>query len=132
MEMKKFNDIAYNFKKENNHKYGEQIQTIPFEHFVFEPEKYLKDLELNLNSSITDKTKEVIRNQNIPREKVSDGISLDIYKRCGWEPPIKGMTEKEELDKRRQFAVEQGASDQALESLDKMSTDYEETYGLWF
>ena len=36
--------------------------------------------------------------------------------------------EKEELEKRRQFAVEQGANDQALKVLDKLCVGYESNY----
>jgi len=132
MEMKKFNDITNNFKRKNNSRYGNQIQTIPFEHFVLKPKKYLKDLELNIGSRITDKTKEIILKQNVPRVKVSSGIPLNIYKRCGWEEPVEGLNEKDELAKRRQFAIDEGASNRALEILDKMSSDYENKYGLWF
>jgi len=42
------------------------------------------------------------------------------------------LTERGELDKRRQFAVEQGASKHALDVLDQISDDYEKNYGLWF
>ena len=36
-------------------------------------------------------------------------IGSEIYKRCGWEPPDSNMSEEEELDKRRQFAINNGA-----------------------
>ena len=36
------------------------------------------------------------------------------------------------IDKRRDFAVDEGASDGALKILDRLSHDYEKTYGLWF
>ena len=73
-----------------------------------------------------------MKKQKVPRKKISDGIPLAIYKRCGWEPPVEGLTERGELDKRRQFAVEQGASKHALDVLDQISDDYEKNYGLWF
>jgi hypothetical protein len=50
----------------------------------------------------------------------------------GWEPPAKGLSERDELNMRRQFAVEEGASNHEMEILDKISDDYENTYGLWF
>jgi hypothetical protein len=61
-------------------------------------------------------------------KKISDSISLAIYKRCGWEPPEKNLTEQQELDKRRQFAIDNGASRDALETLDKLRNDYEKNY----
>ena len=53
---------------------------------------------------------------------------LTIYKRCGWEAPDHSLSEKEELDKRRQFAVDQGASDHALKVLDNICKEYETHY----
>ena len=78
--------------------------------------------------NITSKTKKIIKKQNIPRKKISDGIPLAIYKRCGWETPVAGFTENDELNKRREFAVNQGASKEALEVLDEMSAQYEDQY----
>ena len=46
--------------------------------------------------------------QKNPRKKVSDGdIPLNIYKRCVWIPPVKGISEKEELSIRRDFVIKQ-------------------------
>ena len=103
-----------------------------FEKFVIDPWPYMTQAEEMIKSKITKKTKKIIKKQNVPRKRISDGIPLAIYKRCGWEPPAKGLTEREELDKRRQFAVEQGASKHALDVLDQISDDYEKNYGLWF
>ena len=55
-------------------------------------------------------------------------IPLTIYKRCGWEAPDHSLSEREELEKPRQFAVDQGASDQALKVLDKLCVGYESNY----
>ena len=69
-----------------------------------------------------------MKKQKVPRKKISDGIPLDIYKRCGWEPPDKTLSEKEELDKRKRFVLSAGANKQSLEVLDKMIEDYENKY----
>ena len=53
---------------------------------------------------------------------------MAIYKRCGWEKPVAGFTERDELQKRREYAVIQGANKDALNILDKMSAEYEENY----
>ena len=66
-----------------------------------------------------------MKKQNIPRKKVSDGISLDIYKRCGWVPPDKKLSEAEELIKRKEFAIHNKASKKSIEILEKMCEDYE-------
>ena len=108
--------------------YKNQILTIPFEHFVLNPKPYLKKIENLLNSKITAKTKKVLIKQKVPRKKISDGMALSIYKRCGWEPPVKGLTEKEELERRKQFVINQGANSRSLDVLDKMCKEYEKNY----
>ena len=81
-----------------------------------------------MKSRITRKTRKVIKKQKVPRKKISDGIPLAIYKRCGWEAPDSNMTEEEELDKRRQFAIDNGASEQAISVLDQLCKNYEKDY----
>lgn len=97
---------------------------IPFEKFVKSPEGYMKEISNSLNTNSSNRTNKALKSQNVPRKKVSEGIPLEIYKRCGWEPPNKDLTEDEELEKRRQWAVEMGASDKALRALDELSSEY--------
>ena len=111
----------------NNNKLDNQIITIPFEKFVLEPEPYLTNLEKFIGVNMTKKTKKVLKAQKVPRKKISDGISLSIYKRCGWEPPDKTLTERQELDKRRDYALFQGASKDAMCALDEICARYEES-----
>jgi hypothetical protein len=127
-EMQKLSELSENYKKRKLGDNDVQVLTIPFESFVLDPWPYLKKIEDLLGSRITSKTKKVIKKQYVPREKISDGIPLAIYKRCGWEPSDMKLSEKEELEKRRQFAVEQGASNQALKALDKLCVSYESNY----
>lgn len=122
---KELTDLMRTKLKDN---YGKQIITIPFESFVLKPWPYIRKIETVLESRITHKTKKVMKKQKVPRKKISDSISLAIYKRCGWEPPEKNLTEQQELDKRRQFAIDNGASRDALETLDKLRNDYEKNY----
>ena len=69
-----------------------------------------------------------MKKQKVPRKKISDGIPLAIYKRCGWEPPDSNMTEEEELDKRRRFAIDNGANKNALSTLNLLVEDYENNH----
>ena len=48
--------------------------------------------------------------------------------RCGWEPPKANLTEKQELEMRRQYAIENDASKKAIDVLDQLSEDYEKKY----
>ena len=127
-EMKKLTELSENYKKQKVEDNNVQVLTIPFEPFVLDPWPYLKKIEDFLGSKIISKTKRMIKKQNIPRKKISDGIPLPIYKRCGWEPSEMKLSEKEELEKRRQFAVEQGASNPSLKVLDKLCVSYESNY----
>lgn len=125
-EITSFYNKTETYKQFNNHK--NQILTIPFEKFVLDPWPYMNKIQELLGANITQKTKKVMKKQKVPRQIISDGIPLAIYKRCGWEPPEKGLTETQELEKRRQYALDQGASKEAMESLDRTCQEYEEKY----
>jgi len=98
---------------------------IPFENFVKEPEPYLEQIYTAAGTKAGKKTAIEMRRQRVPRANIVDGIPLSIYKRCGWVPPKKGFSEAEEYEKRRQFAVEQGANKHALSVLEKLCFQYE-------
>ena len=127
-EMQKLTELTENFKKQKLEGNSVKVLTIPFELFVMDPWTYLKKIEELLDSKITSKTKRVIKKQKVPRTKISDGIPLAIYKRCGWEPPVDGFSEKDELQKRRDYAFKQGANEESIYILDKLSAAYEESY----
>ena len=55
-------------------------------------------------------------------------IPLTIYKRCGWEAPDHSLSEREELEKRRQFSEDQGANYRSLKVLDEICEEYETHY----
>ncbi|MDG2228514.1 MAG: hypothetical protein P8L74_00155 [Gammaproteobacteria bacterium] len=99
---------------------------VPFEKFVIDPYPYLDLFSLNLSSKINKDTTKALKEQNVPRKKIADGIPLEVYQRCGWEPSDENLSEEEELEKRRSWAVEMGATEQALEVLDMMSKEYTE------
>jgi hypothetical protein len=126
--MDKCIELTESFKFNYQERFGGQIITIPFESFVLNPWPYMEQIEKMLGSNITSKTKKVLKKQRVPRNKIADGLPLEIYKRCGWEPPERSLTEKEELEKRRQFAIENGASKKSMAVLDNLSEKYETTY----
>jgi len=114
-------------KERMMNKYGAQILTIPFERFVIDPNPYLQQITSAVGTTVTRTTKRMMRKQRVPRQRYAEGLKLGIYERCGWEPPEKNATEKEELRKRRHYAVENSASDEALYLLDELSATYEAT-----
>lgn len=113
-----------NLNKEKSYK----ILTIPFEKFVLNPDNYLLNILTLLKTEFSSKTKKILLKQKIPRNKIADGINLPIYKRFLWEPSIKDLSEKDELLKRRKWAIDMGANKQSVETLDRISEDYESNF----
>jgi hypothetical protein len=116
-----------NSRDEINNENPGRILTIPFEKFVTNPDLYMNQLETIMDSRINKTTLKMLKKQNVPRQKVSDGIPLEIYKRCGWVPPKAGLSEKKEFQVRRQFAVE-NVSPEILKILDRLCAEYEKVY----
>lgn len=116
------NSIKTNLDKKNH-----LILTIPFEKFVIKPEDFMNKIADHMGSSITKSTLKELKKQNVPRQKYSDGLPLEIYKRCGWEKPDKDLNELQEFQKRRDF-VEQGVRKKYIELLDRLSAKYEIDY----
>lgn len=123
--MQKCLELSEKNKKKLKETFGRQILTIPFEKFVLDPFPFMLNIENMLDTKTTSKTKKIMKKQRVPRKIISNGIPLAIYKRCGWEPPVNNHSEKEELEKRRQFAIENGAGNEAMEVLDKLCGKYE-------
>ena len=125
--IQKIGDKMTESRKKLSKMYTDKILTIPFEKFVVEPMPYMEEIADAIGSKITKQTLRAMSKQKVPRTKISDGIPLEVYKRCGWVPPRAGLSEKEELQVRREF-VAQTASPEAMMVLDKMCVEYEEQY----
>lgn len=106
---------------------GAKVVVVPFERFVIDPDPYLLEIAGDLDSEVTDMTMRVMAEQNVPRAKWADGVGLDIYRRCGWEPPREDLDERGELEVRRRFASET-AGPEAMRVLDRLCDEYEERY----
>jgi len=113
------------FKAENLNK---NILTVSFEEFVLDPYEDLAKIKSFFDTGFKISQSKVLKLQNVPRDKVADGIPSSVYLRCGWEPGEKGLTEKGELNKRREFVINQGASEKSISMLDEMSGAYEGKY----
>ena len=70
--------------------------------------------------------KKSLKLQKVPRQLISDGPSLEIYKRCGWEPP-KYFSEELELKARREV-ISREVSGEFIGILDDLSKAYEERF----
>lgn len=104
-----------------------QVEIIPFEQFVLDPEPFMARLECSLNTKVSALTRRVMRKQNVPRRMWAEGINKPIYRHYGWEPPAKGSDERAELDRRRQFVAAE-ATCGALEAWDGLCEQYESEY----
>ena len=111
---------------------SKNLISIPFENFVINPLNYLNQIENFIKSKKTASTSKRLKREKVPRRKIADGIPLEIYKRCGWVPSNENLNEREELKKRREFAINQGVKNRFIEILDKLSFDYEKEYNLKF
>ena len=68
------------------------------EQFVLNPNPYLNKIENLIGSQFSKKLSNLLKEKKY-LEKVSDGISSKLYKKCGWEPGDKNLNEDEELKK---------------------------------
>ena len=124
--MEKSLDLTEKKKVELINKYGNQLLTIPFEKFALNPSPFIENIATMLETHITPSTKKMMKKQNVPRKNISDSISLPAYKHAGWAPAEKLLSEKQELNKRREYAISKGASKKAMNILDKISRKYEQ------
>ncbi len=98
------------FKNKFKEIYGSQCITIPFEKFVIDPWPYLEKIEVLLKTKMTRKTKKMLKKARVPRNNTG--------------------LEAHELIRNKNFAIQNGASEDALGVLDQISEHYEEKYDL--
>lgn len=124
-------NIYNNIKKNNNIRSklkNKKYYQIVFESFVKNPYKDLYNLKKIIKTDFSKNTETVLKDQNIPRTKIADGKPLPIYKKVGWTPPNSKFDEKDELKKRRDYAIKNGARKKFVNILDKISEEYEKDY----
>ena len=97
--------VAESFKKENSELFKKQCLSIPFERFVVNPIKYLKKVEILLNTEISKKTNKMLKKESVPRKN-------------------QNINE----NKIMKFLDKKGASKDSIELLNKISQDYENYY----
>ena len=124
----KFTSLSEKTKSELTKEQSERQITIPFEEFVLNPFPYVEKISSSLELEITKKTKREMKKQNVPRQKIADGLSLEIYKRFGWEPSKEGYTEQDELDERYNYALSKIINKENIKYLDKIIHNYNDQY----
>ena len=98
------------FKNKFKEVYKSQCITIPFEKFVVAPWPYMERIEALLKTKMNRKTKKMLKKARVPRDNT--GI------------------EANELINKRNFAIQNGASKDALRVLGQISEQYEDKYDL--
>jgi len=127
-------EMNYHFEKTNKFKKihkGNNILTIPFELFVKNPNPWLNKILTFLNTSKGKKTNKILKQQKVPRKYFADGISLDVYKKCGWEPPKGNLNESQEMELRIKYVMDQNVSSESLSLIKKISENYEKKYNIF-
>jgi len=115
-------------KLKNNNK---TILFVPFELFVLEPNPYINQLEKFLNTNVTISTNRVLKKQRVPRPSINAGPQKSIYRRYGLKKYDKEISH--ELDYQNQLAsAKEKSSPEAFAIIERLSKEYEETFGLWF
>lgn len=125
--VEKFIHNVYFYNKRVKELQLREVLEIPFERFVLNPWSYMNQIESLLDTKIDGRTRRMMKRQKIPREKIADGLALKIYKHYGWKPPMKGMSERKELEERRKFAMKHASPD-AMKILDGLCAEYEEKH----
>ena len=97
--------------------------SLSIEGLVLDPLTHMEKISKLLDSELTNHTLRVMKEQNVPRSMVSEGIDLEIYKRCGWRQ-MSGHTELENMAELR-AEIEVNINKEAKEVLDLLVKDYE-------
>ena len=119
---KAIHSIDWYYSKLFSKDYDSSVELVPFEKFVKSPDDFMNKFSSILGSPLTKSVKKEMSKQKVPRKLLSDGPALEIYKRCGWQPP-QTNNEKDELNIRREL-VSKNVSNEALDLLDKICEEY--------
>ena len=111
------------FIEEAKKNYDSEIIEIPFEEFVFEPEKFLVRITSILDTEIDSKVRKEMKKQRVPRRSLSDAPYDKNFKRMGWASPVSHpslMSEIEDTQKK----IKNDASEKAFNVLMQITENY--------
>lgn len=116
------------YKSINN---NNKILDIPFEKFVLNPTKYFSIIEHKIGVFDKKILNKVLKREKVPRDRVTNGINLPIYRRYHSynDPGIE--TEKEEYESKL-MKYDQKIAFEYKMILDNLVMEYEKHYGKWF
>lgn len=104
----------------------ERVLHIPFEQFVLKPAPFVEKLQSFLGTKESFRTAREMRHQKVPRTMLAEGLDIASYRTAGWEP-AQSDSEKDEFDKRREFAAAEASHD-GMAVLERLCREYEEKY----
>lgn len=109
----------------------EHLQFVPFEQFVLDPDKHIRAVEELLDVKMTSASRRVLQTQRVPRPSINAGPQKSIYHRYGLKPYDPGLTHEEDFGRRLEQARDRSSAD-AFTVLERVSHEYEVTFGRWF
>ncbi len=74
-----------------------EINEIPFEKFVFDPEPYINLIAKKIQVDITSKVNKEMSRQNVPRKSLNDAPNDRVFERIGWERPKEHLSVKKQI-----------------------------------
>lgn len=107
------------------------VLDIPFEKFVLDPMKYLVIIKNKIGEFDNNILNKVLKREKVPRERVTKGIDLPIYRRYHSHFDSSLETEKEEYESKL-MKYEQKIAFEYKKILDNLVMEYEKHYGKWF
>ena len=117
----------YNYLFQNYYLSNNNIIFIPFESFVLNPNSFLKNIEKSLDTNQSKLTPKILKREKVPRKKIADGIDLKVYSKLGFTKPIKGFSERDELNERIKWTKDMNISLKCSKILKDISSKYEKT-----
>ena len=102
--------------------YGRHYYELTFESFVGNPFPHLEEIEKRLGSKKTNFTSRILKREKIPRNLLSLGRDMPIYRRLNWEK-TSARSSNQEIDELYYWAISE-ISINAKESLDWLLEDY--------
>ena len=126
--IERFTNLSNRLKLEIKKNHPLNFITVPFEEFVLTPNNYMNQIAKGIDSKISRPTIKEMKRQKVPRNKIADGISLEIYKRFGWEKSRKSFSERDELNDRRDYVYSKNVDNNIMDKFDDLCKQYEELY----
>ena len=100
-----------------------KIIEIPFEKFVFDPNRYLHEIAVALDTRIDSVTKKMMKKQGVPRKSLTDAPFNNTYSKLGWKKPEKHLTFMEDFNATKAIFHDKLPAD-SMNLLDDISNEY--------